>query len=141
VSFTALHNACRSRWDAQVATPLSLPTLYDNAPEPAGGQPTDARWARFIVRPGERFHSQMGGPTNDYRTPGMCVAQLFAPLEEGDGYLLEIVDSIDAAFRAVTVGGIVFQVPYTSFRGRMADSDWWQINVVCPFIYDETLTP
>ena len=141
MSYTVLHNACRSRWDTEVGTPNSLATLYDNAPEPSGGQPTNARWARFIVRPGERFQSQIGGASNDYRTPGVCLVQLFAPLEEGDGFLIELVDLIDTAFRAITVGGITFRAPYTAFRGRMPDSDWWQINVNLPFFYDETKTP
>ena len=128
----ALHNTIRGRFQTVVATPLSLPTAYDNA---AFTRPQAAPWARWTVLPGESFQASFGGATNRYRTPGVAVAQLFVPIETGDKVALEMAQAVKAAFRGVAVGGVTFREPSVTRVGRVDDE--YQINVTCPWQADD----
>jgi hypothetical protein len=129
----ALVSKVSARFNTQVATPLSLPTFHDNAD--VEDKPSDARWCRFSVRPGIDRQIALGA-SKRFRTPGVAIAQLFAPINKGDATLYEVADAIKTAFRAVTADGVHYQVPYTQVVGKV--SGQWQINVVCPFDADAT---
>jgi len=133
MAWDALFNTIRSRFKTQVADALSLPTQYDNQEYE---NPDDGNWCRLTIMPGETMQASIGSPSgNRERTVGAMIAQLFAPLSHGDGDILEIAESIRAAFKRVTDGAVTFRTPYLVRRGRQIDS--WQINVVCPFYSDD----
>jgi len=129
----AIANAIRSRFKSQVADVLELPTQYDNQ---KFDKPDNANWCRFTIEFGERFAASFGSPgANRRRTVGAAFAQLFAPIENGDGELFEIADYIASKFDAVNADGVVFKITSAKKIGRSGDS--WQINVVCPFYADD----
>lgn len=127
-----LHNAIRSRMDAQVAVPESVAVQYDNEGE---APPSDAVWIRCAVQVGRSEQADMGSTTVRERTVGVVMAQVFCPADEGDQPGLEMADKIKAAFRRVTAGGVTYRVPSIEPQGR--DGKWWQINVTVPFYSDD----
>jgi len=131
--FETLHNAVRTRFSTLVETPESVTTLYDNDPQQP---PEDGLWVRWSVRPGESIRVENGGAPNThrYRTPGIAVAQVFFPLQEGENIQLALIDVIVPAFRGVTAAGVTYQTPRVQQIGK--DGRWWQINVVVNFYAD-----
>jgi len=108
--------------------------VYDNAPDPKHDKEP---WARVNVSYGQSRLLELGARPS-YRTVGALVAQLFFPVESGDGDALEMADVVATAFRRVTASGLRFTVPSIKNVGR-SDS-WWQVNVTCPFQCDEQTT-
>jgi hypothetical protein len=126
-------NSIRARFKAQVATPESLATQYDNAPF---NKPEDSIWCRWTILPGEDTKVSMGSPgASLYRTVGIAVAQLFGPLRAGDSPLWDVADKVKAAFESESFDGIVFKTPNVKRVGER--NGQWQVNVTCPFHYDE----
>jgi hypothetical protein len=133
-TFAEIAEIARTRFQAQIEMPESLKVVYDNAPDP---HLDDQRWARFAVRPGASRLLEIGARPS-YRTIGVAIAQLFHPVESGDGPGLELADIVATAFRRVTVTGLRFLVPSVQSVGR--SDKWWQVNVTCPFQCDEQTT-
>jgi hypothetical protein len=130
ITVETIHSVARARFNTLVASPLSLPVAWDNAPF---DEPDDALWARVAVRLGSPFR-----PTSDrYRQPGQLIASIYAPLEGGDQASWETADVVVAAFRAVTASGVKFLVPRATSVGR--SGRWWQTNVACPFRADDVI--
>lgn len=130
-NFAAIGSVIRTRFETLVEGPLSLPTVYDNAPDP---HLDDAAWARLTINYGDSRLLEIGARPS-YRTIGSAIAQLFYPVETGDGDALEAADVVSSAFRRVTVTGVKFLVPSVKSVGRT--EKWWQVNVTCPFQCDE----
>ncbi|MCC7173125.1 MAG: hypothetical protein IT459_21935 [Planctomycetes bacterium] len=117
----------RTRLDALVATPAGISVQHDNQ----AFQPTDGQaWLRFSVR-------GVGGDALDiasvsaYRSAGVATAQVFTPVERGDGDALALADQVVAAFRGVTDHGVAFLAPTVKPIG--ASDSWWQVNVSIPW--------
>lgn len=123
-------NIIRSRFKTQIATPLSLPTQYDNAPFTV---PDSAPWCRLEVDVGA-LTQRTFGDANTYRKSGEFRAILRIPAQAGDGTLTEIVDSISTGFRMAVDQGVHFGVPRIASRSRVGA--WWDVVVSCPF-YDD----
>jgi len=133
MAWYTMHNVIRSRFRTQVANALSLTTQYDNH---VIDNPGNDNWCRLTILPGETKQVSIGAPSsNRERTVGVMIAQLFSPVQAGDGTILEIAESIRTAFKRVTDTGVVFQTPSLKRVGQQIDS--WQINVECPFYADE----
>ena len=130
-TFAEIGSIARQRFQTQVEVPESLKVVYDNAPDP---HLDDQPWARFTVRPGASRLLEVGARPA-YRTIGSVIAQLFHPVETGDGPGLELADVVALAFRRITVSGLRFLVPSVQNVGR--SDKWWQVNVTCPFQCDE----
>lgn len=109
---------------------------YDNAPFDLDETSmwNDSVWVRFKVLPGDSFQAEVG-TQNTYRTPGVCIAEVFCLIEMGDKLLLEMADIIKAAFRSVSYEGVVFRTP--SIQSPMREQKWWRVSVHCPFYADE----
>lgn len=130
----AVHDTIRSRFEAQVETPQSLPTQYD-AHEKA---PTDSgKWARLTVRTGENrpveLSSGASGTVTE-RLVGVMIVQIFTAPGEGDEEAHQLVNAVQVAFRQVTVSSVKWLTPVpesVGLRGR-----WFQYNVNCPFTVD-----
>ena len=132
MAWDTMFKTVSSRFKTQVADVLSLTTQYDNQNL---DNPDNENWCRMTIIPGETQQVSIGSPsTNRERTVGVMIAQLFAPLGKGDGEILDIADTIRAAFKRVTDSGVTFKTPYLVRVGQKQDG--WQINVVCPFYAD-----
>ena len=132
MSHETLANTIRSRFKTQVADVESLPTQYDNAPL---DKPENAEWARITIKESESNQTSIGGSTNQHRTVGVLIVQLFAPWGQGDKEARRLADVVKAAFLAITVSGVRFRTPSVIPVGRTGDE--WQINVSCPFEKDD----
>lgn len=131
MTFETLANAIRSRFKTQVVGSTGLAVAYDNAPFT---EPADSKWVRFAVL--EADSSQVSlGTGRRFRTPGVAVAQIFVPIQQGDKDALVLADQIKLAFRAQSVGGVVYKTPSLRRVGRTGK--WYQINVNCPFYADD----
>jgi hypothetical protein len=112
---------------------------HDNAPFT---QPDDEMWVRWNVTMGESSRVDFGASTNRNRHTGVAIAQIFAVLGKGTRDATILADRIVSKFRSVTdslsVSGnsVVFKTPSVTTVGR-SDSQWWQLNVSCPFYADE----
>ena len=126
-----LHNAIRTRFGTEVATTESLVTIYDNDPT---SPPTDgSAWCRLSIRRSDTEQVETG--PSSFRRHGRVYAQLFGPVEKGDGELLELADAIVAAFEGVCAGG----VRYCEATVRPIGNDKkgsYQVNVEIRFMAD-----
>jgi len=133
MSFEAVANTIRTRFRTEVAGDLSLPTQYDNAPF---SKSENVKWCRFTVKPGQSAQIGCTGPNSrPYRTVGVCIAQLFGPVDKGDKDLWEIADSVIAAFRGESVSGVVFGDYNVNNIGRVDNE--WQMNVTFEYRVDD----
>ena len=122
-------DAIRLRFDTEVAQAVPIPTQYDNQ-EYEPSSPTIS-WIRFTILPGlsQQVENRL------FRYPGIAIAQVFTPVEAGDGYARTVADLIQTAFRAVNADGVVYRTPYETTVGRT--DEWWQLNVTIPYFYDD----
>lgn len=131
-------NAIRGRFAAQVATPQTLTTVYDNVPKST--IPTSGRWCRFVVLFGVQTQVAFAGVGGRrFRTIGQAIAQVFEPIGVGDGAQLAVVEAIQDAFRSVSLSAtafITFDPPYVASAPIREDS-WWMVPVAIPFRADE----
>lgn len=126
-----LHDIIRTRFKNQVQIPQAISVAFDNAPFT---KPDNTIWCRWTILTAESFQASIGGGTNIDRTPGVCIAQIFGPIEAGDKNILTLADVIKGAFRRTTDTGVVFKVPSVTIVGRT--ENLWQVNVSCPFYAD-----
>jgi len=133
MSWPAIANTIRGRFKTQIADAESLTTQYDNQ---SLDNPDNEIWCRLTIKSGETTQESIGSPSaNRDRTRGVMIAQLFAPVGNGDGELKELAETIRSAFKRVTQDGVTFKTPYIRELGMRNDS--WQINVICPFYADD----
>lgn len=128
------HNVINSRFKTEVADTQSVTTFYDNFP---ASPPDDSLWVNFTISQAESIQVEIGGNSGRFRQPGIAIAQLFAPVEAGTKDIKELADVVAASFRAVTDAGVTFRSPWLNQIGRV--DQWWQMNVICPFYYDEVV--
>lgn len=137
MTLRAKHNTIRSRFKTEVADARSLSTVYDNS-RPSFlsdvTQPHD--WARFTILHSEASQKEIG-ENMTFRYAGIAVTQLFTVIDKGDNDLLLNADTVVTAFRGVQVSGVRFGIPYATTVGRTPDGKWWQVNINCPFTFDE----
>lgn len=123
-NFETAANVVRLRFHSNVASPIGLNTLYDNAMHTQN----TTKWARFSVLPG--FTDQVEN-VGTHVLPGLAIAQMYVPVGTGDAAALELADTVYEQFRAAVDAGVAFQVPTVRSVGR--SGEWWQVNVACPF--------
>jgi len=132
--------AIQSRFDTLVQTPESLIVEYDNvAPVDSDGnsaaQPENATWCRATINEGESKHISLGqSGAKSSRIPGVFTVQIFSPIETGEAAARALIDIIKTNFRLVNASGITWKEPSSRKIGR--SGAWWQVNVNCPFHYE-----
>lgn len=119
--YSDAERAVRARFAAEIQ---GVAVSYDNLPPTTG-----ATWVRLAVNEQEGFDA--GGVR---RTVGVMEASIHAPAFTGTKAALKLADRIVEAFRAVDVGGIVFDLPYLQ-RGRQVAGEW-VLPVFCPWSCD-----
>jgi len=133
--------ALRSHFQTSVAAALPLVTVYDN--DSVG--PQTSRWCRFVIEfyP-SAVQTSTGSPASRrYRMTGRCVALLFEPVgngkAKGDGAQLELCDTIDVAFRSISLGTtvqITVGVPAPVGPPEVDSETWWRRRLEIPFRVD-----
>ena len=127
------NNQIRSFMKDTISDVETLPTQFDNQdalPDPQ----TAGMWCRFTISPGESYQVTIGKIRRE-RTVGVVFAQLFIGIGEGDGDLYKMAVKIKKAFKAITIGSVIFKIPSIKRVGQRDGS--YQINVECPFQFDE----
>ncbi len=131
---SAVHDAIKQRFRTQVEIGLGMPVVYDN-----GAHREDwPLWCRFSVLGGTTRIATVAGPgQRRYRTVGVAVAEVYAPVGKGEEPMRIAHDAIVAAFRgqAITSPDITFSAPSVSAGFR--DGGWWKRNIDIPFRADE----
>jgi hypothetical protein len=134
MTIAAVANTIRSRFSTLVEDTQSIPVQYDNAPDVIPG---DALWARCSIVQGDSFRVSIGTVTADrYRSVGVMVASIFSPMDQGDSASLGLAQVVRDAFISVTDGGVTFKTPSIASIGK-SGTKWWQVNVTCPFYFDD----
>ena len=131
-----LENEVRLRFENLVAGVVNpkLITFYDNME--VDPEYPDDRWARVRVATGASRQVSLGG-NKRVRTPGVLLVQLFWQLGVGTKDINELADLVRNSFVGITVGTVVYEMPYGQIIGR--SKTWWQVNVNCPFYSDDIL--
>jgi len=78
----------------------------------------------------------IGSPVKTFRTVGLLVIQLFAPLDAGTIGVLSEADSVAALYRNWSGQTIVCRAPTVENIGN-DNFGWYQVNIVVPFHTDE----
>ncbi len=122
----------RERFRTQVATPQGITVAHDNA---AFTPPESVTWVRLSVVDGESFNTEASGPVRHYRTVGVAIASVHIPVNKGDAEARALASVIVSAFRATTVGGVVFSTPSERVAGIERER-WWRHDVVIPYYWE-----
>jgi hypothetical protein len=110
----------------------SLPTEYPNEEFTR----PNSLWARFTVIEGEEQQLDIGSELKTFRTPGLLIVQLFAPLNSGSIGILSQADVIADAFR--NWGGPTLTCRAATVKEIGNDGyGYYQVNVTVPFHIDE----
>jgi hypothetical protein len=136
MTFLAVHNAIRKKFDEDVVTAGHIASdlvSWDNALFDEEDDDVGSLWCRFNVIAGDSQIRELGSLVA--RTNGFAVASVFILAGVGDNLGLTLADNIVAAFKGTTYtsGGatVVFRTPSVTPVRRQ--SAWWQINVTLPF--------
>jgi len=140
----AAKNAIRQWYHDMVVSgspPVEFVTEFDNQPVTnAAGEkiekPTDSPWVRFSINFSDSQQVEVAAPSaNTHRHLGLAIAQVFIPADESDTDGWAIANFIADQFRGVIASGVRFQTPTFRVAGRT--DNWWQINVICPYRFDQ----
>lgn len=141
------HDAVRKFYQVQVVggnPSVAFDTQRDNEPliDSSGARidRTQKPWATMSFRITESNQVQVGSlGANTHRHIGLVIMQVFTPVDKGDSDTWSIAKFIADKFRSAIVtgtgGSVRFSTPTFRVVGR-SDS-WWQINVICPYHFDE----
>ncbi len=132
MTYEALSNLIRTKFKTDVATPLNLNVVYDNQ-ETDKTQYPETMWVRMSIRFGEARQITIG-PTPFFRITGIISVQIFNVLGRGTKAIDEVVDAINASFRATTEDKVIYKTPSKEPGGRQ--ETWWMDTVSIPFTAD-----
>ncbi len=125
----------RKRFRTQVADEQYLKVGLDSDSE--FDPPQDEAYCMLRFQVAQADQVSMGAVGNRrFRTNAFMVAEVRTPFRGGEKRAWEIANTIIAAFRGVSDTGVRFGVPVPTVIGRRGSH--WQINVTCPFRFDET---
>lgn len=132
-----MNKLMRARYKTKVIDLEDVPTQYDNQAEEDKQfrKPDNTEWVRMNIRPAASVQVDICPGRPRSRTTGSIIFQVFSPVGKGDAAAIKLADKIKAAFRMVTADGIVYFEPTITTVG--VTQSWWQVNVTCPFQYDE----
>jgi len=114
-----------------VTIKTALAVQYDN--DGSFDKPDGVKWVRCTTNGTDAFKAD----TSTYRNPGLMIAQIFVPMGEGSKSANELADIVIAAFRGFGSSGVKFRTPNKAVVGEDAGTGEWQVNVNCPFYFDD----
>jgi hypothetical protein len=124
----------RQRVRVEVENGLSLPVAYDNAPF---RPPATGLWVQLAIQPASRVPAAVGVGAK-YRTRGVILFAVYAPVNEGDAAALQAADSIAAAFDALQLANVRTLAAEITGSGRAnaGTAAYHRLNVSVPFYSD-----
>ena len=133
MSFAATQIAIEGRFETEVSTPQSLSVEWENT---SFTPPSNAIWARPVVREGESFQADFGTTSHRRRSPGVFFVSLFAPLGRGTKDVMALADIVADKFTNADLGdGVTFLTAWPQRVGRQDNE--FLVNVTCPFVADD----
>ncbi len=98
-------------------------------------------WARVTLQHVSGTHSAFGGDgQNRFTHTGILTVQIFTPIGKGGRDAYTLAQTVVEAFQGgETLNGVRFRNVASNEIG--VDDDWFQINVVINFEYDQLTTP
>lgn len=130
MSSTSIYQELRTKYLSGVSIPTEYPNEEFTRPAPA------AIWGRFTIIKGETVQMDIGAPIKTFRTPGILIIQLFAPLDAGSIGILNEGDSVASLFRNWCGQTIRCRAATVEEIGN-DNLGWYQVNVTIPFHTDE----
>lgn len=133
MTYSAIEDAIRSRFNTQITISKFVTTIFDNED---ADLPTTGQWIRFTIIAGETEQVEFGSKKR-FRQFGMATAQIFDEIGKGTKNINLLVDNINTSgvFRSVSANGVVYRTPSILRVGRVAN--WYQVNVNVPFYSDD----
>lgn len=133
ITYSAVEDAIRSRFNTQITIGQNVTTLFDNQD---AKPPTSGKWIRFTITPGETIQVELGTKKR-FRHFGIATAQIFDEIGKGTKDINLVVNAINTAgiFRSVSVGGVVYRTPSILRVDRV--TNWYQVNVNVPYYADD----
>ncbi len=124
-----------SRFRTLVELGRPVDAVYDNFRD---DHPDDSEWVRVRIElVGNRVSGIRDETTIRERMAGALVAETHVPILTGRQTATALADFIADQFRGVTVSGVRFGTPATTFTGRDRSGKWWVAVTRCPFLRDE----
>ncbi len=136
MTFAALHSAIRERFNTLVATPNSMRAVWPNDP------PTTitGRWCQAAIETSGMQQVSTGTPSSRrFRITGRVALNIYAPVADGESFLLTVIDSISSAFRGIKLGSpdITFLPPSPLGQAvRDEAGAHWRMPAQIPFRAD-----
>lgn len=128
----AVEQRFQSTWGSTSAV------AYDNAPFDVPKQYRDrSPWVRLTILSGAGRRADLGQTVRHHRSVGVVVVQVFVVEDSGAETALSLADIAAAVFRDAQFSGMTFRTPQLERVG--ARDGWHQVNVVCPYQWDEQL--
>jgi hypothetical protein len=113
--------------------PASVAVIYENQSYEPAGKP----YLRLEMLDGDSWQASLGGPgTRRFRNPGLVLISILVPAGYGDDIPRQWADKVVTIWRAQKVGDLQFRTPFVDRIGP-AGGAWWQLNVWCPYYWDE----
>jgi len=122
------YRSIRDRWDAAVATPLGIPTYFDNAPDALPVSPPFALASFQALTP-------LQLEVRTVRIPGRLLVATNFPLGAGEAASRAASETIVQAFDQCSFDGLTFGTPSVTVIGR-TPAETWQSNVRLPFHFE-----
>lgn len=133
MTYKAIEDAIRSRFNTQITIAKFVRTIFDNEDsEP----PTTGQWIRFTIIPGETEQVEFGIKKR-FRQFGLATAQIYSEIGTGTKDINLLINAINTSgiFRSVSVDGIVYRTPSVLRVGRVGN--FYQVNCLIPFYSDD----
>lgn len=136
ITYQAIEDAIRSRFNTQITIAKFVTTIFDNQDvEP----PVTGQWIRFSIIPGESIQVEFGSKKR-FRQFGIATAEIMDEIGKGTKAINLLINAINTSgvFRSVSVGGVVYRTPSVLRVGRVGN--WYKVNVLIPFYADDVET-
>ncbi len=127
---TSIYQEIRTKYLTVVSIPTEWPNEKFTRPSPA------ALWARLTIIDGLTQQMDIGAPIKTFRTVGLIIVQIFAPLDAGSIGVLTQADTIATLFRNWAGTDVLCRAATVNTIGN-DNSGWYQVNVEIPFHVDE----
>lgn len=135
-NFDDVQTTIRTRFNAQFATaqPTYAIMQQNDVPREVDG---DDKFVRLNIIPADSQLKGLG-TLRLFRDYGLIKVQMYAPLGEGIGELMEVADDVRDIFMCLSASGVTYRTPYVTVVGESGSH--FQVNVTVPYFSSFTAT-
>ena len=96
-------------------------------------------WARISLRTADSTQITVGTTGGRrFRTIGLVLVEVFAPLGLGQDTALAVADDVAASLRGITTSSNVVRLGASSIEPEGREETYYQVNITTPFEFDLT---